>query len=400
MANGNFEGFVLTADGEALLAKVEAGLCSLDITEVQYGSGSASDTSVSALRAYTALLSYEMSTTIQSYNIPETEPNKAVIRTVMTNEGLASPFLLFEVGLMADDPDEGTILFCYENCGTPHNAVIPADGGGSPFRQIVDFNIVTTTPDRITIIQATLDATMATLQDLEDHTDATNVHEASSTGTPSRIVMLDENGNAEVAEPTSNNHIARLIDITTAITTAIANLVDSSPGTLDTLNEIAAALNDDPNAFATLMASIAQKLDTSTYTTHAADNEAHGAVSTPTAGQIALRDLNGRLAAVAGSNSQDCVVMGQFSFSAATGYTYLPNGLIIQWGTTTTGSNTWVTRSFPLTFPNAALAIVGSPSSGTYAGETGITLDILTTSTFRAIGQDHAFTVDYIVIGY
>ena len=35
-------------------------------------------------------------------------------------------------------------------------------------------------------------------------------------------------------------------DRATAITTAVNNLVDSAPGTLDTLNEIAAALNDDP----------------------------------------------------------------------------------------------------------------------------------------------------------
>ena len=39
-----------------------------------------------------------------------------------------------------------------------------------------------------------------------------------------------------------------------AITTAVNNLVDSAPGTLDTLNEIAAALGDDPDAAATLTA--------------------------------------------------------------------------------------------------------------------------------------------------
>ena len=43
----------------------------------------------------------------------------------------------------------------------------------------------------------------------------------------------------------------------TAIATAVAALVDSAPGTLDTLNELAAAINDDANAFATLTTSIA-----------------------------------------------------------------------------------------------------------------------------------------------
>lgn len=44
-------------------------------------------------------------------------------------------------------------------------------------------------------------------------------------------------------------------DRATAITTAINNLIDSAPGTLDTLNEIAAALNDDPS-FATTITNL------------------------------------------------------------------------------------------------------------------------------------------------
>ena len=44
-------------------------------------------------------------------------------------------------------------------------------------------------------------------------------------------------------------------DRASAITTAINNLIDSAPGTLDTLNEIAAALNDDPS-FATTITNL------------------------------------------------------------------------------------------------------------------------------------------------
>mgnify|MGYP000206341432 CR=1 FL=1 len=42
--------------------------------------------------------------------------------------------------------------------------------------------------------------------------------------------------------------------------TAVANLVDSAPGTLDTLNELAAALGDDPNFSTTVTNNIATKL--------------------------------------------------------------------------------------------------------------------------------------------
>jgi len=44
------------------------------------------------------------------------------------------------------------------------------------------------------------------------------------------------------------------------VTTAVANLVDSAPSTLDTLNELAAALGDDPNFATTVTNSIATKL--------------------------------------------------------------------------------------------------------------------------------------------
>ena len=44
------------------------------------------------------------------------------------------------------------------------------------------------------------------------------------------------------------------------VDTSLANLVDSAPGTLDTLNELAAALGDDPNFSTTITNSIATKL--------------------------------------------------------------------------------------------------------------------------------------------
>lgn len=45
----------------------------------------------------------------------------------------------------------------------------------------------------------------------------------------------------------------------TAISTAVSNLVDSAPATLDTLNELAAALGDDANFATTVTNSLASK---------------------------------------------------------------------------------------------------------------------------------------------
>lgn len=48
--------------------------------------------------------------------------------------------------------------------------------------------------------------------------------------------------------------------ITNSISAAIAALVDSAPTTLDTLNELAAALNDDPNFATTIATEIANRV--------------------------------------------------------------------------------------------------------------------------------------------
>jgi len=57
---------------------------------------------------------------------------------------------------------------------------------------------------------------------------------------------------------------------------AVAAIVDGAPATLDTLNEIAAALNDDNNIANTLLAAIALKTDTTTFNNHAnATNNPH-----------------------------------------------------------------------------------------------------------------------------
>ena len=59
-----------------------------------------------------------------------------------------------------------------------------------------------------------------------------------------------------LSAPVNPNDAARKVDVDTAV----SNLVDSAPGTLDTLNELAAALGDDSDFANTITTSIATKL--------------------------------------------------------------------------------------------------------------------------------------------
>ena len=77
-----------------------------------------------------------------------------------------------------------------------------------------------------------------------------------------KLLTVDGTGSGLDADTVDGVHAAALATITyvdTEITDAIAALVDTAPGTLDTLNEIAAALGDDPNFATTITASIAAK---------------------------------------------------------------------------------------------------------------------------------------------
>lgn len=68
----------------------------------------------------------------------------------------------------------------------------------------------------------------------------------------------------EVADGAAGNEAVNYAQMTTSIQSAIDNLVDAAPGTLDTLNELAAALGDDPNFATTITNQIAAKQNTLT----------------------------------------------------------------------------------------------------------------------------------------
>lgn len=79
--------------------------------------------------------------------------------------------------------------------------------------------------------------TKANEQDLTDHENSTtNVHGITDTSAMATKAYADSSAS-----------------------TAAANIVDSAPSTLDTLNELAAALNDDANFATTVTNSIAAK---------------------------------------------------------------------------------------------------------------------------------------------
>lgn len=116
--------------------------------------------------------------------------------------------------------------------------------------------IYATGPDAFA--QTTLTAFMRTLlDDIDAATARATLGVVAASETASGLVELATN--AETVAGTDTSRAAHPAGVKAAISAGIASLVNSSPTTLDTLNELAAALGNDPNFATTITALLAQK---------------------------------------------------------------------------------------------------------------------------------------------
>ena len=98
------------------------------------------------------------------------------------------------------------------------------------------------------------DEIAASVPDVPDISTFLTISSASST------YLTQANASATYATKTELDNI----DLSSASVAAVAYLVDGAPNALNTLNELAAALNDDSNFATTITNSLASKLDVST----------------------------------------------------------------------------------------------------------------------------------------
>lgn len=102
---------VLTKKGQALIAKCETSGDGITITKVRTGSGVHTDVSPEALEQCEALIHPEQQFGISDLSTVEGNDSVAVITAVLNNRGLTQLYYLNELGVYANDPDEGEILY-------------------------------------------------------------------------------------------------------------------------------------------------------------------------------------------------------------------------------------------------------------------------------------------------
>ncbi|EFG8222263.1 phage tail protein [Escherichia coli] len=142
------------------------------------------------------------------------------------------------------------------------------------------------------------------------------------------------------AQSVNNTQIAT----TAFVKSAIAAMVGSAPAALDTLNELAAALGNDPNFATTMLNALAGKQPLDNTLTNLSGKDVAGLLAYLGLGEAAKRNVG------TGENQ----IPDMASFASGDGWMKLPNGKILQYGrgaVTPTLSTQTMRITFSIPFP-------------------------------------------------
>ncbi|EJF3768329.1 phage tail protein [Escherichia coli] len=204
-------------------------------------------------------------------------------------------------------------------------------------------------------------ATLDTLKEIaaainNDPKFSTTINNALALKAPLSSPALTGTPTAPTAAQSVNN---TQIATTAFVKSAIAAMVGSAPAALDTLNELAAALGNDPNFATTMLNALAGKQPLDNTLTNLSGKDVAGLLAYLGLGEAAKRNV--------GNGQNQIPDMAAFASSlSSTGFQKLPSGLIIQWGIVSGASNYTVT--YPVTFPNRSLALLAVPHTTSVAG--------------------------------
>lgn len=125
----NWNGLVLTKKGQLLQAKVGTGVV-LALTKMKLGSGVLPKGT--SLEDLTDLVAPEQDVGIASKEVL-TDQKMCKISATITNVGLSAGYYVREIGVFADDPDDGEILYAVTYDSAPD--YLPPEGGSTAVSQ-------------------------------------------------------------------------------------------------------------------------------------------------------------------------------------------------------------------------------------------------------------------------
>ncbi|HGU5420351.1 TPA: phage tail protein [Klebsiella pneumoniae] len=395
---------ILTNQGAARLANATMLGSKLNLTQMAVGD--ANGVLPTPDPAQTKLINQKR---IAPLNLLSVDPNNQsqiiAEQIIPENEG---GFWIREIGLY---DDEGVII-AVANCPETYK---PQLQEGSGRTQTIRMILVVTNTEAITL-KIDPSVVLATRKYVDDevlelklyvddqmrnhiaaqdpHTQYAQKHNPTFTGEP------------KAPTPAAGNNTTR-IATTAFVQAAITALINGAPDTLDTLKEIAAAINNDPKFSTTINNALAGKQPLDNTLTHLSGKDVAGLLAYLQLGEAAKRDV--------GTGNNQLPDMSAFGMSrnGQTAWDILPNGMIRQAGTVTLtpvgnfnaqvlGGVTYYTHyyrvNFPRQFPNAQIATLATLASSEFSKQTTMAGKSLSTHRDTDSGADVSrtrFTVAY-----
>ena len=205
----------MTDVGAALQAKVNAGKTKLTFTKIKVGSG------VNATNplVLTDVISSKWETT---NFVVKLEGKIVSVDTVITNTGIHEAFRMSEIGLFAQDPDKGEILYAYLTDPEPDR--MPAESGSVVVSQELTIGMVFSNTGNVS-----LTVNMGALVTREQLTEAVKQHNTDISSHPAITAMI-----AKILGATNwqENPVATLKDIKNLIGQGaiVASKLDANAG--------------------------------------------------------------------------------------------------------------------------------------------------------------------------
>ena len=395
---------LLTNVGAAKLANATALGEQVEITQMAVGDGNGALPTPNP--AQTALVHELRRAPLNTLTIDPVNTNQIIAEQVIPED--VGGWWIREIGLYDSKGD----LIAIANCAETYKPLLQEGSGRMQVIRVIlivsstqavtlkiDPSVVLATrqyvDDQIIQVKAFVD------QQLAAHIAAADPHKQYA---PKASPALTGTPTAPTAAQTVNN---TQIATTEFVKSAIAALVASSPAALDTLNELAAALGNDPNFATTVTNALAGKQPLDSTLTDLSGKTVNGILQYLGLKTAALHDVG------TGANQIPDMLAFSMSRNGQTAWDILPNGMIRQVGTVTLtpvgnfnpqvlGGVTYYTHyyrvSFPRQFPTAQIATLAILASSSFNNQATMAGRSLATHRDTDSGTDVSrtrFTVAY-----
>ncbi len=219
----------------------------------------------------------------------------------------------------------------------------------------------------------------------DPHTQYAQKHNPTFTGEP------------KAPTPAAGNNTTR-IATTAFVQAAITALINGAPATLDTLKEIAAAINNDPKFSTTINNALSGKQPLDETLTHLSGKDVAGLLAYLGLGEAAKRDV--------GTGDNQIPDMG--AFASGSGWFRLPGGYIVQFGTFSGNTTRFISGHFPIPFPNQPMVSVSVMSDAVQSDPSNpapqvlsVNFEHISNSAWRVATSDisQQYRFSYISIG-